>query len=64
MFNYTEEELNKLSPEWRNALIDIDHNNLSYKEHAFKYGLTVGTVKSRMHRVRAKVRQIREQNVA
>lgn len=61
MFNYTEEELNNLSPEWRNALIDIDHYHLSYSVHAAKANITLGTVKSRVHRARKKVFEMREE---
>ena len=64
MFKYTDEELANLSPEWRNALIDIDHKGFSYAEHALANNINIGTVKSRVHRARAKVREMREINVA
>ena len=62
MFSYTEEELNSLSPNWRDVLINIDHNRLSYGAYAQANNIKLGTIKSRLHRARAKVMKIREQN--
>ena len=59
MFNYTEEELAAVQPRWRDVLIHIDHNGLSYDEYAQANDIKLGTVKSRVHRARAKVREMR-----
>lgn len=64
VFNYTDEELAKLSPQWRDALTCIDHNGLSYGEYAEQTSIKLGTVKSRVHRARAKIMEIRGLNVS
>jgi len=53
------EGLNSLKPDVRELviLVDVDVDGLSYREAAATLGLAEGTVMSRLHRARAKIRK-------
>jgi len=51
------EGLNSLKPEVRELVILVDVDGLSYREAAATLGLAEGTVMSRLHRARAKIRK-------
>jgi RNA polymerase sigma factor (sigma-70 family) len=52
--------LNALAPEYRAAVILCDIEGLSYEEIASTLGVKLGTVRSRIHRGRAQLRQALE----
>ena len=49
--------LNSLPPRYRDPLLLIAWGDLSYEEAALALGVPVGTVRSRLHRARAALRQ-------
>ncbi len=50
--------LQKLSQEWRVALVLREWHELSYEEMALVLGVPIGTVRSRLHHARAEFRRI------
>jgi RNA polymerase sigma factor (sigma-70 family) len=52
-----EEALSQLSPEFRTAVLLADVDGLSYEEVAAVLGLKLGTVRSRIHRGRSRLRR-------
>ncbi len=52
-----QEALQKLSPEYRVAVVLCDIEGLSYEEIATTLGIKLGTVRSRIHRARAQLRK-------
>jgi RNA polymerase sigma-70 factor (ECF subfamily) len=46
-----------LPPDQRSVLVLVDFNQLNYDEAAAALGISLGTVKSRLSRARAKVRE-------
>ena len=49
--------LDALSPEFRAAVVLCDIEGLSYEEIATTLGVSMGTVRSRIHRARARIRE-------
>ncbi|MFN3265996.1 MAG: RNA polymerase sigma factor [Deinococcales bacterium] len=55
-----EKALGQLKPEFRETFVLVEFGNLDYAATASVLGIEVGTVKSRMNRARAALRQILE----
>jgi RNA polymerase sigma factor (sigma-70 family) len=49
--------LGDLPPEFRAAVVLVDMEGLSYEEAAHVLGCPIGTVRSRLHRARAMLRE-------
>ncbi|GAB2457032.1 RNA polymerase sigma factor SigE [Xylanimonas ulmi] len=55
--NDVQAALDRLSPEFRAAVVLCDIEGLSYEEIAVTLGVKLGTVRSRIHRARAQLRR-------